>query len=433
MKPLMYLILANTTELFLHETFLMTGDARNDLLNEDNCYANRAMFYEGDNKIVILPLPMEPILVETYRRQLGYQNVTYWYPSVYTNHSLCKSILNDSTLFQKVVETIVQNPNIIITSYAYSPDFEDFINHLKSFGLKFQLDNAPTHLPVVRKLNAKANFRRVAEAIEREIGIQLIPKGKIVANLESALCEIRSFILAKTGFVVKANYGAAGRGLFLSPPIPTENTRIQFLECVEKDPIWTDSELVVETKIIAKSVHSPSIELKIADHNIEITYLCNQILNENGAFLGIALGKNVLSPMIENQMRRTALLIANAYQSMGYRGFFDIDFVIDDAQNAFAVETNARRTGGTHVYDLLRFRYGADWAEKVFVASNDSWKMNQQFKNSVDVLERFKNLLYNGEEGLIITNFSTALDIFGFVLIAKTLERLQFQLDQLND
>jgi hypothetical protein len=431
-KSFSYLIIANIDELFLPETFLLTGKALDEAFHEGNYGANRAMFYEGDNKIVILPLPIEPILIETYRQQLGYQNVIYWYPMVYTGQSLCKSVLNDSNLFQKIVETIIQNPNIIVTSYAYSLDFEALIHCLKQFDLKFQLDNVPTDTSIVRKLNSKAHFRRVAEAIERETGIQWIPKGKIVAHLEAALTEIRSYIKAKTGFVVKANHGATGRGLFLSPPIPTENTIVSFLESVEQDPIWTSSELVVETQIIAKLVHSPSVELKISENNITITYLCNQILDEKGAFLGILLGKNVVSPTVETQMRHTATLIAKAYQSMGYRGFFDVDFVIDDAQKAFAVETNARRTGGTHIYDILRYLYGADWQEKIYAASNDSWELNQPFKNGAELLERFKSRLYNGEEGLIITNFSIELGVFGFVLIAKTAESLQTQLDKMG-
>jgi hypothetical protein len=431
-KSFSYLILANTSELFLRETFLFTGKARQDALNEDDFYANRAMFYEGDNKIVILPFPIDLPLVEKHAQQLRYQNVTYWYPSVYNGYSLCASILNDSTLFPQIVACIAQNPNIVITSYAYSHDFEAFINALKQLDLQFQSDNTPHNLSIVRQLNSKAIFRRVVTAIESDLGLQLIPKGIVVSHLEAALKEIRAYVRAKKGFVVKASFGATGRGLFLSPSVPTENTIAEFLKCVAQDAIWTDAPLVVETKIIAKSVQSPSIELKISEHQIEMTYICNQILDDKGSFLGIGLGKNAVVPHIATQMRYTASLIATAYQSIGYRGFFDIDFILDDAQNAFAVETNVRRTGGTHIYDILRHLYGADWETKIYALSNDAWKMNAAFKKSSELLEYFKTMLYDGEEGMILTNFSIELDVFGFVLLAKTAENLQNYLNRLE-
>ena len=144
-------------------------------------------------------------------------------------------------------------------------------------------------------------------------------------------------------------------------------------------------------------------------------------------------------PLVARDFACRAVAVAHAVDCkcfvvgfLVYRGFFDVDFVIDDAQKAFAVETNARRTGGTHIYDLLRHLYGADWQEKIYAASNDSWKMNQSFKNGAELLERFKSRLYNGEEGLIITNFSIELGVFGFVLIAKTAESLQTQLDKMG-
>lgn len=70
-----HIIIANTNELFLEEVSLLPQDSQEHLLEEYVYAANRAIFYESDNKVIILPRPFDSKLRQKYTQQIGYKNV----------------------------------------------------------------------------------------------------------------------------------------------------------------------------------------------------------------------------------------------------------------------------------------------------------------------------------------------------------------------
>ena len=80
---------------------------------------------------------------------------------------------------------------------------------------------------------------------------------------------------------------------------------------------------------------------------------------------------------------------------MGYRGYFDIDVVVaKNSKEIYLIETNTRRTGGTHVYDIAKKLFGTKWEKKNFLISNDQFCYGKKVIAPKIIFDKIKNLLY---------------------------------------
>ena len=425
-----HIILGNTNELFLEEVFLLPTKQISQLLDDYAYAANRSIYYESDNKIIILPKIFDERLREHYIKHIGYQNVVHWYPNKQED-SLCLAILKDEQLFAKLQEVIAAHPKIVLTAYAYTKEFDLLVKTLREKGLEFSLDNEPTTLDIVRELNSKTAFRLLMETVESQIGEQIIPKGKICDTVDQAVALMEDFIEKTQPFVIKSNNGASGRGVILSENIPTQKTLDYFYARLKADKMWEQSQIVVEEKIIAPVVFSPASELIITDTDIVYTYWYIQTLTDKGECFGALIGQEYASQKVQESLQHQSLLIAKAYQQKGYRGFLGIDFIVDAQENVYAIETNARRTGVTHGYDILKFIYGKQWVNQHTYVCN-YWEFQKNIQDLQTLLNILKPLIYDGKKGIIILNFSSDLNELSFLIVACNKQEIDIYVEQLS-
>ena len=120
-----------------------------------------------------------------------------------------------------------------------------------------------------------------------------------------------------------------------------------------------------------------------------------------------------------------------------YRGFCDIDFVAAKSGNLYAVETNPRRTGGTHVYDLANLLFGHSWENQRYFLSHDSFRYGARILNAPELLKVIEPLLFpiqGQKRGVVVTSINPSDPVMGYVVIdadKKSGERLQQQLHSL--
>lgn len=89
----------------------------------------------------------------------------------------------------------------------------------------------------------------------------------------------------------------------------------------------------------------------------------------------------------------------------GYRGCFDIDFVISKEKKTFAVESNPRRTGGTHVWEAAKYLLG-ERLRKYVIYSNDVLEVKNNIKTYSHVKRLIRDLFwgnYEGNEGILLS------------------------------
>lgn len=103
------------------------------------------------------------------------------------------------------------------------------------------------------------------------------------------------------------------------------------------------------------------------------------------------------------------------------------------------METNPRRTGGTHVYDLAKHLFGDIWEDQVYLISHDSFRYGNHVLKAKTILERAQSVLYpiaGKRRGIIITSLNVWEPVMGYVVIAanpKEGRKLQQELLSLFD
>jgi len=171
----------------------------------------------------------------------------------------------------------------------------------------------------------------------------------------------------------------------------------------------------------------PSSELFLSKKGPQITYLCDQVVTEAGNFLGVALGKGVLDGKIKDKINKASTLVGKRFWELGYRGFFDIDFVLSKENGTpYIIETNMRRTGGTHIFDVARLIFGDKWGKKAFILSQDSFSYGEKLLSEKVILEKMKDILFpinNEKKGLIISIINKWKPAFGFIIIEESSEK----------
>jgi len=119
--------------------------------------------------------------------------------------------------------------------------------------------------------------------------------------------------------------------------------------------------------------------------------------------------------------------VGKRFWELGYRGFFDIDFVLSKENGTpYIIETNMRRTGGTHVFDVARLIFGQKWKRKAFFLSHDSFCYGKNLLSEKVILEKIKNILFpmsKDKKGVIISVINKWQPALGFIIIEESSQK----------
>lgn len=394
----------------------------------EHSLCDRSLLWNGDSKVVVTPFSISETLFKKNLEVFSFKNVVNFSPR-HIVVSLSEAIQKDKKLLETLMDIIRGNPGIVISPYCVTEKFLSLIKIFEQHNLNFSIREMPickNPYWLVSYLDSKVGSRmEVAKIKHTSVSV---PESIVCRTTMDVADALTWFYGNGKSCAVKANFGESGWGLLLilKESFYGVNDAIRYvLAEFEKDSIWKDELILVEEYIESDGSRgmSPSTEIFIDDSGPKVTYLCDQVLGVNGDFLGIALGVDVLDEEIKKRIRITSLQIGKRFFEMGYRGFFDIDFMIMKDGKPVVIETNMRRTGGTHVYDAIRSLVGKSWESTVFALSRDSFKYGKKMLLSEDILGRMKNILYpinNQERGMIISIIDKNLPTFGFIIIGSS-------------
>lgn len=433
MKTIQNIIIANDTEAFSGIIQAIKDlKKRAEKIAKENFLCGRFILWEGDNKIVITPKPIQKEILEQVIF-LGQKSVENWFPKKITT-DLSRAIYEDSTLFAKLKMAIQKNPGVTISPYCYTFEFSKLLERLYKSGLKFRSDQCPVDgaSTLVSYLGSKTGFRNELRKIAGNSSLIPQPEYFIHTDIKSVFKSVESFYERDKSCVVKANSGEGGWGVLIvrhQKYSGKQGLRTWLRREFSRDSIWRKAPYIVEEFINSdnSSEHSPSLEVFISKGGHTITYICNQVVDEYGRFMGILMGKNCIKKGVERKIRKIGSVIGKRYAQLGYRGFFDIDFTVSTTGEPYPIETNVRRTGGTHVYDFVRFTFGSTWSKKIVVFSSDSFNYRGQVISAEKILLKISAIRFpmnNRKEGVIIVALSDSTPIFSFILVGASRKRV---------
>lgn len=418
------IIIANTAEAFSNPLSRAGNTPKGKRrINHELALSQRAFFWESDNKVIVTPYKIPDLLFQTNMSSLGYRNVDNLYPKI-ADINLCQMIMNDKKLWAILIDLIKQNPHTRLTPYAVTPDFITLVNNLKKENLNFEVWENEDTSNIIEHLDSKIGFREV-------LATQItIPKGFVCKSSEDVFNKVNLFLSENKSCVIKANVGESGWGMLIIDKEKFKDKK-KLIPYIKKefanDNIWQDELFVVEEYLTVDMKiggGSLSTEVFVSDKDLEITYSCEQILSKTGEFLGIGVGKNSFSKQMQIKLEDIAMKVGQKYKDLGYRGFFDIDFVITKDKTVYAVETNTRRTGGTHVYDLGRKIFKGSVSNWGYLISEDSFRYGskQNILSDEKIISTVEDLLFPIKEknnGIVITLINNVDPVLGYIVVAE--------------
>jgi hypothetical protein len=425
------IIIANIAEAFegiINKVQLV--DQRVDRIGIEHGLCDRTFLWEGDDKVVVTPFPIAETLFKKNMEVFSFKNVINLSPKN-INVSLSDAIREDGELLDNLIDIIKNNPGIKISPYCITRKFLSFIDFLEKENLNFSVEE----IPACKNPYWLASYLDSKVGSRMEIGSMkhasvFVPKSVLCQTKQQVMDAVTWFYDKDKSCAIKANFGESSWGTLLLSKKKFGNVEDLILfvrDEFKKDAIWRSELTLVEEYVESNGLYgtAPSAEIYINNGGPRITYICDQAFDSHGGFLGVSLGGHAINPLIGEKIKAASSCVGGRFFEMGYRGFFDIDFIVSENGEPFILETNMRRTGGTHVYDAVKRLFGDDWEKKVFALSRDNFVYGNERLSSEEMLGKMKNILYpinSQKRGAIISIISGKRPSIGFIIIGSSKE-----------
>lgn len=385
-------------------------------------HGERALYWLGASKLVLASAPLTGI--EGICRGWGYENTRVLSP-LHPTFQISLDILGDPKIIEELVEFSGENKQLQIIAFTTTPELYQLAESLRSqYGLTIFLPESPLpeNLWLRDYADTKSGFRWLAA--QWLTTNELIPFGVVNSNITQAADVVAHFSVNKRSCIIKADQSVSSMGSIVFPNDEIKPVK-DILVLLESNPFMRDDLIIAEEFIPATTQLSPSVEIFVppsGDGMPEITYVSNQIFGTCGDFDGVLISRHLLKESWYKTLAESGLCFAQKLQEMGYVGHFDLDAVVDDNNRLYLMETNTRRTGGTHVHELALFLIGEQYLEKVALLSNNHIPC-KGIDNPETLITLLEDLFYpidSEQRGIVIVSIATlaTFSAFGCVFIA---------------
>lgn len=416
------IVVSNLSEAFI-DFLNKNPNNTGNLLDIELSLDDQAVLWEGDNSLVIVSHKVVPPHMRHLREALGYTNIEVLSPNRISGR-LSQDIANDRDLMLEIADRTRLDPEpTYLTPYCVTSEFVSLVDKLIQQGSNVTTPEVPNRENqwVVKSVDLKSGFRKLCREFLSDSPIR-IPRGFSCDTPDQVATIAYQFSKTDTPCIIKPNDGEDGMGQSIIPPGADLNF---ILGRVSDNPFIHQGDAVVEEYIESDpTVRSPSIEYRIKDRKLEYMYSCKQILSPTGTFLGVDIGPGLLPRGIKNQMVRAGNAFGGALASLGYKGIFDIDFIVSKDQKVYAVEANLRRTGATHAHATATRLFGSRYESNTFLRSSDVDPCISGQMSSEDVFLVLDDILYphlGRDRGVIITVSAGINDgRLGYIIAGKS-------------
>jgi hypothetical protein len=436
------IIIANNHEYYAPLDVCLSSATQKILQQGDADVASRVLFWEDDDKLVVLPKPIDTEWLIDIQQIMRYKNLTIRWPKNYTG-MLCKDILSDSDLLEFICDNISVSKGSSLISWGATKGLQELSSYLLCRDLIFQVPSLPNPdcFWTIDFFGTKAGFRQLgASLVNRGAPIKL-PDGWICSNVQESTYFINNFLATERSVILKPNRSCGGWGTVVLQAEQFDSvSEISLSELIHNQvedfgAITTEGSMIVEEYIspsfYKNSYHLiPSVDAFI-DHDgqTHCKIIGNMIIKDLTHYHGIVLGNDILPSQVADRLKKIATIIGNGLAEHGYRGWFDIDLVADSEQELYCTEINTRRTASIYAFNIFTKLKGYYPGQIKVALANDGWNVDAfQGLSYKDVKSALKSVLFPIENkpcGMVITMASPLLDgrgMIGFVIVGASLK-----------
>lgn len=395
----------------------------------ENAYLADLHFMAGaglNNLIFVGPMPIDPALKNYYCKLFGVDDIVVLNPEKHSGRT-CVDVLNDKKLLNQIVKITKGASKVNLTSYSSTETFFELGKVLASRGVKIAYPESP-----VKGASWTVDFFGSKSGI-RQTG-QMMPKGYICSDIHEAAQISTNMYLSTGSVVIKTNKGHSGAGILIYRKGDLPNNYDECHEKLEKilksEVYWHKFQIIVEEYIdpdMSVGGGFPNVEFKISEKGeINFLYACGNRVTKDGIFNGVEIGKGSMDGKSPQEMKKAADLLGREYKKAGYRGYFDVDFVYGKDKKLYINESNARRTGGTHLYLIGSRLLGGEFTTKYYTLCKNMHAIKTPVKSFEKLLEKYNDLLYDPKkkEGVIFCSSSLLkVNKMAYIIVAKNKEK----------
>lgn len=206
------------------------------------------------------------------------------------------------------------------------------------------------------RLENKARFRRDFQDMRLPFpSYTIVERSSLQANTET----LQRILGNAESVIVQDVSLSGGRGTFV---VHDQETLAQALMAIER---LGGGRYVVISRHITTG-HERSVQAVVTRYGTFVGPLQKQLIDHpllvhpnNSRFCGGEVGADDLCEAAYPEIRRYALAIGERLHSLGYKGIFGVDYLVDDMGRVYVLEINPRITGMTPLVTML-YREGHD-------------------------------------------------------------------------
>lgn len=396
-------------------------------VSEDHALSDRFIFSQNDNTVLITPYLIDKEFLNDSTKLIGLKNILNLSPKT-VGESVCKSIQEDTELFSKLVEIIKSNPSVKIFSYSGTPEFFELIDTLNKLDLEFKTPEIPNSQDRWTNsfFGSKSGFRQTTSVMGPSFPHP--PTGAISSDQNEIVGWATHFLKNFAGCVIKSNRGLAGAGLaIIKKEDVVGKTEKYVTEILNSHDYFQHGPIVVEQFIppdMSVCGGAPNIELQIIDGKIIPLYVCSMRMTPDGVFQGVEFGSGAVEKNVQKIITKAGKHFGSRLLKFGYNGFYELDFVAGLDRNIYPIESNLRRTGGTHAVELAVKLLAPNALKENYFVTNNRILKDALFKETYQTLKsKLSSVLYpvaGKKEGVILTIVSNlSRGRLGYVVIGK--------------
>ncbi len=387
------------------------------------------------NSLIILPQTPDPDFINYFTRLFRTRNLLVRWPRQHTGQT-CLDLLADKQLLNFIKKTLANSKRPTLTSYTSSEQFYQLAKTLKKTlpTLTTPASPRPVDLWTVNFFGSKSGIRQLAQTTDNKpefhmatgyIAVDVLNAAKIAANIN----------LKHHSVVMKTNKGHSGAGVLIFRPgdLPDDYYQCEdyLLKLLQKESYWDKFPIIIEDYVSANPAIAggyPNAEFQITPSGqVKLLFYCGMRITDQGIFKGVEINSSVLPPRLAAHLLDIGYFIGERLSDFDYRGYYDVDFIIDHHNHLFVTESNVRRTGGTHVYHATKALFGSDFMHATYALSNNQYSLSGKTKHTFNTLHTLLQPIlfkHTTKEGLIITSVSPlAQNQFGYIIFGQTQKR----------
>lgn len=384
-------------------------------------------FLNTPNFMLVSPVEVDAEFIAYMNNLKPKEYLEILVPTVKTGQ-ISLDILNDHQILDRIF-LLSDRYAVRLESYTSSSEFIKLAEFLTSKNPTITAPLTPNSKDqgVVDYFGSKSGLRSFYEKNQSQNENFVMSKGKVCFNKKDAINYAQALYQENGGVVFKTPKGHSSIGVVIVKKHREQETNFANLLI---EPYWDMFPIIVEEYVdIDHSIGggNPNAECLIDENGqVKIMFYCGMRMDKNGYFQGIEIGSNILPKEIVEKFASLSVFLGDEYARRGYKGYFDIDGMVDEKHNLLISESNVRRTGGTHVYYLGQSLIRLGSIEHKYTVSNNYYPLARSKWNLKKILELLEPILFNKktETGLVVAGANTLKDNFlTYVVFADSKEQ----------